>query len=38
MLLKEIIDKKPEKATKRGLIGIPMGLNMYELLPFGMLF
>lgn len=34
VLLKEIIDKKPEKATKRGLIGIPMGLNMYELLPF----
>ena len=25
---------KPVKG-KRGTIGIPMGLNMYELLPFG---
>ncbi len=31
-LLNAYADKKPEKS--RGRIGLPMGLNMYELLPF----
>lgn len=33
-LLLEYAEKKPQAPARRGRIGIPFGLNMYELLPF----